>query len=149
MAKLLFSENIIERPRFYKGGSDADITLYAPSSVIDRYAVVTVSDSDYTGWINGTKHMEVVDGNVVFSDNTAINNNETTTNEEGFKNYLNTYKRDLEQIQKDHPNHSKATNITATIDFINSIDYNSLTFPSVSAEKYLYDNGVYLNITAL
>ena len=149
MAKLLFSENTVERSKFYKGGSDADIALYVPSAVMNRYSVITVSDSDYNGWIDGTKIWEINDGNVVFSDNTTVNNNDTGTDEESFKNYLNDYKKILEEIKIDHPNHSKVTDITATINFINSIDYSSLTFPSVSPDKYLYDNGVYLHIAAL
>ena len=150
MAKLLFIENTVDRSKFYKGGSDADVALYVPSSVMDRYSVVTVSDSDYNAWLNGNKNWDVNNGNVVFSDYTELaNSTETITSEQSFKDYLNIYVRDLEQIQKDHPNHSKSTSMTAAINFVNSIDYNSLSFPSVSPEKYLYDNGVYLNIAAL
>jgi hypothetical protein len=147
MAKILFNEKTIEKNQISVIALDVDINLFCPPEKLVHYAVVEISDADYHSLFNGSKHINVENGNVTFKD--QIFNGTLNTNEESFKHQVNYMKETLSNFKEKYPTHSKMNDVNVCLNFLNNIDYSTLTYPTNAIDKYLSDNNVFISTITL
>ena len=143
MAKLLFALD-----------KDLDLTTFIHSVKVDSDAdyvcalnackIVEITDAEYENFFNGTKWLRVENGTHSFVDA----DDSAQVDEFTFTDDYNNYKPRLEDKIKRQPNHSKLAEAQACLTFLNTIDVNSISYPTDSLDKRLKDNNTYVALSA-
>lgn len=143
MAKLFFSKSNIGDNIEPMGCLHATKTATDENYIHGKESLtmVEISDANYDNFFDGTSKIECNDNNVTFVPNTI---DETQESEEVYKNDYGTFKSMLEAKIAYKTNHSKITEAQACLNYLNTVDVESLTYPRKPLRKELKDNGVFV-----
>ena len=148
MAKLVF-KNAAEIPihpgSLIGGGStDQDLT-YIHRGFEHLYSMFDITQAEYDGLFINTKTTTIIDGVPSLVDESSVED-DMLPDETTYQARLTGYKERLEQKIAKKPNHSKISMAQDTLNFLNSIDVSSLTFPTKSPEDVLRENNKYIDL---
>jgi hypothetical protein len=144
MAKLLFSKGQpIDSTTFQRAIKvDGDAAGHAQ---LDKCEIVDISDEDYEAFFNGTKNLVIENNTPTF---VARIEDETQVDKEVFTQSYNNFKQNLEFSISMKPSHSKITEAQACLSFINTIDVDSISYPTDHLDKQMKDNGTFVALSA-
>ena len=148
MAKLIF-KNVAEIPvhpgSLIGGGStDQDLT-YIHRGFEHLYSMFDITQDEYDGLFINTKTTTIVDGipSVIDEPGGEV---DMLPDETVYETHLTRYKKRLEEKMEKKPNHSKISMAQDTLNFLNTIDISSLTFPTKSPTEVLRENNKYIDL---
>ena len=114
-------------------------------AVAYSYLNETLGLEDYEAFFNGTKNLVIENNTPTF---VARIEDETQVDKEVFTQSYNNFKQNLEFSISMKPSHSKITEAQACLSFINTIDVDSISYPTDHLDKQMKDNGTFVALSA-
>jgi hypothetical protein len=110
------------------------------------YKIFDITDSEYEDVFNGVKEVEI--SNITPTLVTLPITDEGTVNKEVFTNELENFKSHLRDALAVKTNHSKKTEANEIMEYLNSIDVESLTYPTVHLPQKMRDDNKFMALNA-
>ena len=148
MAKLIFGnvDNISYEVSVGACSTDQDLTyLIGDSNKINEYKSFDITEDEYDGLFDGSKSYEISNNAPVIIDHTMSTE---TVSEEEFKNQYDNYKQALGDKIEHRVSHSKISEAQSCLNYLNSLDLSSLSYPHVNLFKKLKDENKYVGLAA-
>lgn len=146
-----------------KGGTQvSDIMAYAKTAADEAYVCgntplsnfvfVDMSDSDFDAMSVFTKDLDTIDvanNSATFVDIPADFFDEVDVDEENFKTNLQDWKTTLSKRIANRPNQSNHAAAVACLDYLNTIDLSTMSYPTTQIIKKCLVNGTPVNLACL
>ncbi len=151
MAKIVFINKDNLQASDLVGLAKTDVDLeYLTRGQDSLYKIFDVSDEDYDAVVNGTKEFDHEN----FSNNTPTirttpTSEATSISKEDFKKELQDRIEMLTDKIRARPNHSQIEKARESLTYLESIDLDSLTYPTSGIEFKLKENNKLFNFTVL
>ncbi len=149
MAKIVFRnvENLQANDLVGLAKTDVDLE-YLTRNQDNLYKIFDVSDEDYDAVVEGTKEFDHEN----FSNNTPTirttpTSEATSLSKEEFKKELEDQIETLTDKIRARPNHSQIEKVRESLTYLESIDLDSLTYPTSGIEFKLKNNNKLSNFT--
>ena len=149
MAKLIFYSGTISNTTTFRGAGATDTDInYIINEPISAGTSQTfdITQAQYDGLFDGSKTLELINGVPTVVD-TPVDTTIQTNSADMFSSTLNDYKKHLNNLIENKPNHSKISQANACKDFLETVDVSTLTFPGDCLEKILKDNNKYIQLS--
>ena len=165
MAKLLFVNDLGQTESNFIGAGSTVTDLNYLHSDLNKCTQVEITEDQYVGLLNGQKVVNFEESDVRVLDNPEdlanSGSGENLTQEqvlsgeisnipqvdkETFVRDLNIFKKDITQKINDKPNHSQIAKAQDSLDYVNSIDVDSLSFPHDDLVVKMFKANKYINI---
>ena len=101
--------------------------------------IVDISDDDFNSYTTNQKKINISNGNVSFSD--IPETEKFNYDEASLKIHFNNFKNLAQRYIKRNPGKQLATQLQDYINYLNTVDTASLTYP-LQWEKYCFDNSI-------
>ena len=151
MAKLYFKSDVDISANSKIGISTNDIErdyLIGSASALHTVRVFEITDLEYEGLINGTKHLSY-ENNSYTINNTSPISNEVDNTKDMMESAINVCLQRIDTLIEQKPNHSKINSLNELKTFVESIDVDSLTYPHVNLDKHLLNNNKYIDLSLI
>ena len=148
MAKLIFSnvDNISYEVCIGACSTDQDLTyLIGDLNKINEYKSFDITEDEYDGLFDGSKSYEISNNAPVIIDHTMSTE---TVSEDEFKTQYDNFKKNLEDKVAHRVNHSKIAEAQSCLNYLNSLDLSSLSYPHSNLFKKLRDENKFVSLSA-
>ncbi len=155
MAKLLFVNDLGQTISNFVGAGSTSTDLEYLHNNLSVCEQVDITEDEYVGILTGQKVLDFTESNVrvlnqpedlANSSAEGIDNIPQIEDKEEFLRQLNIFKRDITKKINDKPNHSQITKAQDCLDYVNSIDVDSLSFPHDDLYVKMFNANKYINI---
>ena len=149
MATLFYNENILPNNLLGGGKTTTDIEYITRGIENPSRVSRTISDSEYDNLVNGTNSLVYENNTIVMRDEVSGDEGAVMTLAAKFQSIpqechtddFEYYKKSLEKIKNEKPNHSQISKINDALDHMSSMDSSNLT---ESIFKTLLDNNKFV-----
>ena len=155
MAKLLFVNDLGQTISNFVGAGSTSTDLEYLHNNLSVCEQVDITEDEYVGILTGQKVLDFTESNVrvlnqpedlANSSTEGIDNISQIEDKEAFLRQLNIFKTDITKKINDKPNHSQITKAQDCLDYVNSIDVDSLSFPHDDLYVKMFNANKYINI---
>ena len=110
------------------------------------YKIFDITDSEYEDVFNGVKELALSNNTPTLVEVPIIDDG--TISKEKFTEELESFKAQLREALASKTNHSKKTEANEIMEYLDSIDVESLTYPTVRLHKKMRDDNKLISLNA-